>query len=170
MSRPPLPPSTLDAAPWRERSLRELIDHLVAHYHLPLREELQRLSGLALKVLRVHGAKDPERLSRLADAFGELGEELGPHLEKEERVLFPWILSGRPLPKGGPIERMLAEHAGAEVLLAELRALTDGFAVPQGACTTWRALWAGLEALERDLVDHMHLENSVLFPRAAAQG
>lgn len=154
---------------WTERSPAELIDHLLERHHDPLREELRRLHGLALKVVRVHGGKEPERLPQLADTVTELEEELVPHLEKEERILFPWILSGRPIPPGGPIERMMFEHERAGQLLAQLRTLTDGYTVPQGACTTWRALWSGLEALERDLQEHMHLENNILFPRAAGR-
>jgi regulator of cell morphogenesis and NO signaling len=41
--------------------------------------------------------------------------------------------------------------------------------VPPGACNTWRALWNGLEALERDLREHIHLENNILFPRASGR-
>ncbi|MFY0526854.1 iron-sulfur cluster repair di-iron protein [Archangium gephyra] len=154
---------------WTERSQAELIQHIVAHYHEPLREELRRLHGMALKVLRVHGEKDPERLSQLADTFVLLKDELEPHMEKEERILFPWILSGRPVPQGGPIERMMFEHEQAGQLLVRLRELTGNYEVPPGACNTWRALWNGLEALERELHEHIHLENNILFPRASGR-
>ncbi len=42
-----------------------------------------------------------------------------------------------------------------------------------GACNTWRALYAGLAQLSDDLVNHIHLENNVLFPQfeaGASQG
>jgi regulator of cell morphogenesis and NO signaling len=32
---------------------------------------------------------------------------------------------------------------------------------------SYQALYEGLEALEKDLHQHIHLENNVLFPRAA---
>ena len=35
---------------------------------------------------------------------------------------------------------------------------------PQGACNTWRALYAGIAQLNDDLINHIHLENNVLFP------
>ncbi len=155
-----------EAIAWVERSQAELIQHIVVRYHEPLREELERLHGLALKVLRVHGEKDPERLSQLRDTFCTLKHELEPHLEKEERFLFPWILSGRPMPRGGAIERMTLEHEQAGLLLEQLRELTGNYEVPPEACDTWRALWNGLETLERDLHEHMHLENNILIPRA----
>lgn len=156
-------------AAWTERSQAELIQHIIARYHEPLREELHRLHGMALKVLRVHGEKDPERLSQLAETFSTLKDELLPHLDKEERILFPWILSGRPVPQGGPLERMMFEHEQAGQLLERLRELTDSYAVPPGACNTWRALWNGLETLDRELREHIHLENNILFPRASGR-
>jgi hypothetical protein len=40
--------------------------------------------------------------------------------------------------------------------------------LPTGACRTWQALYAGLAKLEEDLMQHIHLENNVLFPRFSA--
>jgi regulator of cell morphogenesis and NO signaling len=65
----------------------------------------------------------------------------------------------------GPISVMVHEHDGAGEALARLRELTGGYVVPAEACTTWRALWHGLAALETSLHEHIHLENNVLFPR-----
>ncbi len=158
-----------DSVVWAERAQAELIRHIIVRYHEPLREELHRLHGMVLKVLRVHGETDPQRLALLADTFTLLKHELEPHLEKEERILFPWILSGRPVPRGGPIERMMFEHEQAGQLLEQLRQLTGNYEVPPGACNTWRALWNGLESLERDLHEHIHLENNILFPRASGR-
>ena len=55
-------------------------------------------------------------------------------------------------------------------MLRRLRELTDDYQVPDGACNTWRALWAALEALEVELFEHIHLENNILFPRALGVG
>ena len=48
-----------------------------------------------------------------------------------------------------------------------MRALTDGYTPPEGACPTFRGLYYGLSELERDMHLHVHLENHILFPRAA---
>ena len=37
---------------------------------------------------------------------------------------------------------------------------------PAEACTTWRALYLRLDELEAELMEHVHLENNVLFRRA----
>src|SRR5690606_3669224 len=138
----------------------------LAVYHRPLDEQLPRLLQQAEKVLRVHGDKRPEILEPLHEAVGLLVDELQTHMQKEERVLFPWILGGSGATAGAPVRVMVEEHDRAGELLAEIRQLTGGFVVPDGACGTWTALWQGLEQLERELHEHIHLENNILFPRA----
>jgi regulator of cell morphogenesis and NO signaling len=63
---------------------------------------------------------------------------------------------------------MLAEHDGVGEILLSLRKITGGYTPPDDACTTYRATYAELEALENDLHLHIHLENNVLFPRVLA--
>jgi len=46
--------------------------------------------------------------------------------------------------------------------------LPGSTAVPDGACDSWRALYAGLAKLAEDLTDHIHIENNILFPRFEA--
>jgi len=65
-----------------------------------------------------------------------------------------------------PIRHMLGDHDDTGVLLKSLSSLTQGYRVPEGACMSYQALYNGLEALEKDLHQHIHLENNILFPRA----
>lgn len=167
-SRAPQDGAEQDAAGWEGRPLRELLSHIVMVYHAPLRDELPRLLGMAEKVHRVHGARDPERLSGLARVLRLLTEDLMDHMKKEEEVLFPWILTGRGELATSPVHAMLLEHDDAGRMLDEIRVLTDEFVPPPGACATWRALWAGLSQLDASLRVHIHLENNVLFPRTLA--
>ena len=51
-----------------------------------------------------------------------------------------------------------------------MRLLTNQYTVPPRACNTYRALYAGLAEVERDLHLHIHLENNILFPRVVASG
>jgi len=151
---------------WDLNPIGELIDYILTKYHASLREELPRLEGMARKVERVHGEKDPERLQRLVQAVLELRAELESHMLKEEGILFPMIRAGRGTGADGPIAVMMHEHETAGDLLRLIRELTNNYIVPAEACNTWQALWRGLEALETDLHDHIHLENNILFPRA----
>jgi len=82
-------------------------------------------------------------------------------------MLFPAIQRGhRGAPVHMPIRVMMQEHDDHGESLRELRALATDFSPPPDACATWRALYAGLDKLEAELMEHIHLENNVLFPRA----
>jgi regulator of cell morphogenesis and NO signaling len=155
-----------DADRWEQAPLGALIDHIVSRFHDPLREELPRLEAMARKVARVHGDKDPERLAALVSVYLGLKAELEQHMVKEEAILFPMIKRGQGAHTAGPVDVMVHEHAEVGNALRDLRSLTGDYTVPEGACNTWRALWFGLEALEMDLHEHIHLENNILFPRA----
>jgi regulator of cell morphogenesis and NO signaling len=156
---------------WTREPLAALIDHIIATYHNPLREELPRLESMAAKVRGVHGTKAPQ-LDRLEAIVSELSAELRRHMTKEEMVLFPVIRTleggkGRPpVSLSAPIAVMEGEHDHAGGLLAELRAITEGYRPPAWACATFRALYQGLSELESEMHLHVHLENNILFPRA----
>jgi regulator of cell morphogenesis and NO signaling len=103
------------------------------------------------------------------------------HLQKEEVILFPAVAAfeaaaefGTPTPHtcfgtvANPIAMMESEHDSAGRALSAIRLITDNFHIPEYACVTFRALMNGLAELEQDLHMHIHLENNVLFPRAAA--
>lgn len=160
-----------DDRDWTREPLARLADHIVATYHDALRDELPRLEGMAVKVAKVHGARAPH-LVRLASVVQELSADLHAHMQKEEGVLFPAI---RALERGAargsiaaPIAVMEHEHDQAGALLSELHAISDGYAAPDWACGTFRALYHGLSELESTMHVHVHLENNILFPRALA--
>ena len=159
---------------WTESALGDLCDHIEATHHAFLRTELPRLTQLVDKVAEVHGASHPE-LHELRTAFGELREELEPHMFKEEQILFPAIrlledsATSPQFPFGtvaNPIRMMEHEHDNAGGGLKRIRELTADFRVPDDACTTWRVMLDGLKNLEADLHQHIHKENNILFPKA----
>lgn len=86
-------------------------------------------------------------------------------MKKEELILFPAIRKGGAPGIANPIRVMRADHDDHAAEVAEIRRLTGGLILPQGACGTWTALYAGLEAFIADLEAHMRLENDVLFPQ-----
>ena len=125
---------------------------------------------MARKVVRVHRDKDPERLDALLESFCKLKGKLDEHMREEEENLFPAILArGASDPDSvAPMAPFIDDHSRVGVELGRIRELTDDFHAPAGACNTWNALWHGLEALEADLHQHIHLENNILFARASA--
>ena len=150
---------------WDEAPLEALIQHLLTRYHEPHRAEVPRLIEMARKVEQVHGEKLACPLG-LSAHLERMAQELESHMQKEEEVLFPLILSGRGAMAAMPVQVMEQEHRDHGENLARLRELAHDYSPPEEACGTWRALYLGLEELESELMHHIHLENNVLFPRA----
>ena len=160
---------------WQALPLSDLMTYIQARFHRPLRDELPRLGQMMAKVVSRHGATRPETLP-LRSTFVTLQSELLEHMAREDAVLFPAIiaLEDHRMPETQdwtwierPIGVMELEHASAGAALARIVALTNGYVAPDGACPTFRGLYHGLAELERDMHEHVHLENNVLFPRAA---
>ncbi len=156
-------PASSQESDGSERPLEELVDHIISRYHEPLREELPRFLAMAQKVERVH--QDKEGCPRGLGAHLEtVLAEILTHLDKEERILFPMIRAGQAAPM--PVKAMTQEHDDHAAHLRRIRELTNDFNPPAHACTTWRALYMGLNVFEQELMEHIHLENYVLFPRS----
>ncbi len=160
---------------WEHASFRELIDYIMNKHHRFLHEELTLLSPYVTKVLRVHGADQPH-LAQIHRLYHELRIELEQHLIKEETEDFPLLLELEHQPTVETVSQLKKivdeleqEHSHAGALLKELRAVTNDFTPPEGACGTYRLVYQRLEHLESDLFEHIHLENNVLFKRAITQ-
>lgn len=144
-----------------------LVDHILARYHDVHRAQLPELIRMAHRVEAVHRA-NPDVPAGLGDLLEEIQEELLSHMHKEEAILFPMLKSGGNPFVGQPIGMMRAEHVDHGAALDKLNALTNDATPPAGACNTWRALYAGIAQFGDDLVNHIHLENNVLFPQFEA--
>ncbi len=168
----------VDSADWNARPLGNLVEHIVTTHHAYVKRELPRLAVLAEKVVNRHGDTQAH-LPKIRKALGELDAELTSHLMKEEVVLFPYIVGMEKVAKGeaekpracfatvaSPIEMMMEEHDKAGLLLAEMRRLSGDFVPPAGACPTYCGFYQGLKEFEKDLHQHIHLENNILFPKA----
>ena len=173
--------STPGSAPrFSDWSLDTLIGYIVGNHHAFVKQSLPAMTAYAEKIAVVHGGRHPE-LGEVARLVREVAAEMTSHMAKEEQVLFPYIVAideasrlGRPLPKApfgsidNPIRMMEHEHDSAGAAMARMRELTDGYSVPADGCTTYRVCFQALEAFERDLHAHVHLENNILFPKARA--
>jgi len=157
--------SAIDEVRWDERPLPELVDHILARYHAPLLDDIDALIVMARKIESVHSGKTalPTGLSALLEGVRSAVEA---HLAKEEQILFPMIKSGQGAMAAMPVKVMMQEHEDHGANLELIREKTNDLVPPEEACATWRALYDGLERLEMDLFEHIHLENNVLFPRA----
>ncbi len=172
--------SETDEQDFAQATLAALIQHIVHTHHAYIRSELPRLQSMAERVAVKHGPTHPECTS-VQRNLAQLADELILHLNKEERILFPYIEdlershNQDAAPSSAcfgsvenPIQAMIHEHESAATLLGEMRAATHGFVPWPEACPTTVGLYYGLDAFERDLHRHVHLENNLLFPRAIA--
>jgi len=167
-----------DQKTFLEKSLTENISHIISKHHHFTRSEISRLYALLDKVECAHGQNHPE-ISAIKTIFHRLGEELEVHMMKEERFLFPYVIKMeqamsqkqpciRP-PFGtvhNPVRMMMFEHDSAGEMLKKIRALSSDFVCPPDVCLTYTSLYEALEGLEKDLHQHIHLENNILFPKA----
>lgn len=143
-----------------------LVDYIVNVHHAFVRQQIPAIRAFAEKVAKVHGHAQPE-LETVRDRFSTLSAEMEAHMAFEEETLFPAILKS-----GDAVDQQIQaaedEHDAVAGIMAELRAITNNFTPPEWACTTYRALYAHLAEFEQDLHIHVHLENNVLFQKAAA--
>lgn len=153
---------------WEGKSSEQVIEALLDRYHAELREAVPEIIELARKVEGVHG-KSGDFPAGLTDALIHLWQKLEAHLTFEEKVVFPWI-ERDPTPGNSSLHAMMLEHNEQGELLFRIRELCRNYALPAHACGSWRALYHSLQELEAKLVEHIQLENNVLFERVIFHG
>jgi regulator of cell morphogenesis and NO signaling len=156
-------------------TLSFLADYIVNVHHSYINKNLPMIEELSQKVAVHHGAQNPS-LIEVHQKVNELRCELLTHLKKEEQILFPTI---KLLEDGGtmtigfdsikdPIFVMESDHEILGELIKDIRRLTGDYSVSEGSCNSVRMLFYKLNELETDLLQHFHLENNLLFPKAIA--
>jgi regulator of cell morphogenesis and NO signaling len=153
---------------WNDASDVNLIEHILTRYHDVHRQQLPELIRLAQRVELVHGGHQ-ECPAGLAAHLEEMQAELESHMQKEEQILFPMISQGMLGMAVRPVGMMRSEHDDHGHALTVIDKITHNITLPKGACNTWRALYLGLETLKKDLMEHIHLENNILFDRVDDQ-
>ncbi len=167
--------------PFTEWDTDFTIDYIVNIHHAYLRKHLPLMKAQLQKFFEEHRKKYPH-LDEIQSLFDQLYRSTFPHLQQEEEVIFPYIrqifhaweskesyagLLIRTLRK--PVEELMNdEHDNMEAILNRFRALTDQYTPPPSACTSHKLAFDLLRELDDDLVQHLYLENEVLFPRAIA--
>lgn len=157
-----------------------LIDFIVNTHHKYVEENLILLKQYGDRVAKVHGHLYSE-LFDIKELTHVVAGELTSHMQKEELILFPFIKKLVNAKRDGtkiespnfetidnPIKMMEEEHDKAGDIFKRISELTNSYKTPEGACNTFKALYAKLEEFEDDLHQHVHLENNILFPKAKA--
>ncbi len=167
-----------NAIDFKNITLTELTDYIINTHHSYVKKEMPQIISYLQKVGSKHGNRHPE-VYKIAELFAEISNEMTAHLQKEEKILFPRIRQieqngHQPIPLevktpgdlALPIINMENEHEGAGAKMNEIRILSNNYTPPEDACTTFKLLYASLQAFEIDLHHHVNLENSILFPKA----
>ncbi|MBS1490864.1 MAG: iron-sulfur cluster repair di-iron protein [Bacteroidetes bacterium] len=169
-------PSTRPLA-YHEWKLDFLADYIVQVHHSYIKKNLPIIIDLTHKVMARHGHAHTE-LGRVHELVEAIRAELLEHLQKEEQIIFPFIKS-LALASGSskefsapagtvhtPVKTMEKEHERIGKYLEELRAATDQYTAPADACASYNMLYRLLAEFEEDMLQHIHLENNILFPKA----
>ncbi len=165
--------------PYNSWKIDFLTDYIVNVHHEYLRRSLPEIKDHVTKFVGEHRKKYPF-LTEVESKINFLDKIMIPHLLQEEEIIFPYIrqishaydskesyasLLVRTLRK--PIEEtMHHEHDDLGNALEQLRTLTNNYTIPDGACTSHRLAYSLLKELDDDLVQHVYLENEILFPKA----
>lgn len=155
-----------------------LSNYIVRMHHRYVREKIPYLLQFLDKLCRVHGDRHPE-LFEINELFTGSASDLQNHLEKEEKILFPYIeelvkasQNDSKLPSQhfgtvvNPIKMMEHEHSVESDRFEKIANLTNGYNPPADACNTYKVTFAMLQEFEDNLHQHIHLENNILFPKA----
>lgn len=155
-----------------------LIDYVLKIHHRGIRRNGPELLELIEKVKKQHGANHPE-LDELYELVSVSLENLELHLQKEENVLFPYLLELfeasekktvlAPMHCGtiaNPIRVMHMEHEAEGNRYFHIKDITRNFEIPEDGCNTYRLMMTELEAFVSALFEHIHIENNILFPKS----
>lgn len=158
-----------------------LTNYIVNVHHEYLRKALPEAKDYLVNFMEGHQKKFPY-LTDLLKVFNDLFKDMFPHLLQEESIIFPYIrqiahayyskesyagLLVRTLRK--PVENVMHhEHETMNNILQQMRVITDHYTLPERACVSHKVTFMKLLEIDNDLVQHVHLENDILFPRAIA--
>lgn len=159
--------------------LDALCEYIVKRHHTYVSENIPFLRQNLKKLCEVHGEGHPE-LFEVAKHFGEGADNLTMHMQKEEIILFPTITNMVNQKKDGnenselgcgvlgPIDQMIFEHEAEGERFAKISQITNNYSPPADGCNTYQVTYKTLQEFEQDLHRHIHIENNILFKKAAA--
>lgn len=156
-----------------------LSDYIITTHHGYLNENTAQIAVYAHKIAEVHGERHPEVIE-IAGIFDRIATDMAAHLREEEEVLFPAIKRIDAARKGGvepeatdlrtireALAKLNQEHDAIGDAVHKIRDLSKGYAIPDDVCNTFVVTYRKLKEFEDDLHKHVHLENNILFPKAA---
>ncbi|MBK8311176.1 MAG: DUF542 domain-containing protein [Chitinophagaceae bacterium] len=157
-----------------------ILDYIINVHHRYLKKSLNTTQEMLADFANEH-VKKFTYLNELEIQFDSLVQKLRDAVQQEEEVLFPHTslstckkhkepyaaLLIKTLRK--PIEEtMFSSNNSIEEIILSIRNLAGGYEPPEKVCISHKVVLAKLKELDNDLMQHLYLEQSVLFPRAMA--
>ncbi|MGE4579100.1 MAG: iron-sulfur cluster repair di-iron protein [Desulfuromonadales bacterium] len=156
-----------------------LADYIVNTHHSWLNDHLGQIAAYAHKIAEVHGEHHPEVI-RIATLFDGIAADMVEHLREEEEIFFPAIKRIEAAHQAGTapstedasllqrtLETLHRDHEAIGEATHEIRRLAGDYTIPADVCNTFAVTYRLLKEFEDDLHKHVHLENNILFPKAA---
>lgn len=151
---------------WQAVATPDLVRVMQVRYHQPLLGELDRLTERARQTAIADQGRHPA-LKPIAPLVARLAIELKRRISHEELILFPAILA-ETIDTALPLKTSTDAQDLSGQLLEDIRALTNGYALQEAddSDVAIRSLFLGLQMLDMDIQEHLHVEDHLLFPRA----
>ncbi len=155
-----------------------LTNYITNVHHQYLRTTLPATEEILVGFIADHEKKYPYFIE-VKKSFDRMKKDIMPHIKHEEDTIFPYICQvshayensdsyARLLVKTlrKPLESLMRhEHDMLSEPVMNIRSLTNNYTLPENACVSHSVVLSRLKELDNDLMQHIYLENEVLFPR-----
>ena len=167
-------PNGIKFSDWDASFLSEYIMHV---HHGYLFQVLPSLQASLHSFIEGHKKKFPQ-LEELSEIFTRLSNLLLVHIRHEDEIIFPYVGQIEAAYRGNesygsllvktlrkPIGNIEREHVEIGELMKKLKESSNNFHFPGNACTNHQVIYHRLEEFYEDMVQHLHLENNILYPK-----
>ena len=157
-------------------SVPDIIAILQFVYHKELKNDIELAFDLSVRASIEQGSNHPN-LYQIVKDLEELRFDLFPHLNKEEKVIFPWFLSifyasenhgeveniiRKNIPLKYPIWQLQYDHDFFKAALKNLHDLTDCFLIQRETPAIIRELTKTLQRIDLNFNNATEIEDKVL--------
>ncbi|HBG77676.1 MAG TPA: hypothetical protein DDW84_02340 [Phycisphaerales bacterium] len=164
---------------WSKASPEELLNFIEQDHHR-IREKMSELQTLLEQLTGRYSDTINSMLNALREFLPAFKIGMEKHFASEEQILIPYIRQMDEFNRGAgakpefhrssiknPISLLEAEHDQTEnVMFKNIHTIVSGYHSPSGSGDSLTAFLDGMKELKIAVSEHIHIENTVLFPLA----
>lgn len=165
---------------WSDASLVEIVHFLEERHRVINQEKMPRLQKLIDEALQDTKQDRKDIIKSLLEVFNAFKLEKIDHIEREEKILFSYIINldvykrsdgAKPqIPESSienPISQIEYDHEKIEhLLLDSMREIASACLSVSKSAENLKSLCDCMQDIESEFVEHMRLEKEILFPKA----